>query len=152
MEDYYETRGGSFEIDQPPSYDAFLLPDAALERRKYNIQPREDEGKETLPAYSCAISLETVFQRKMELEGAVHRAQDRNWNKVFVSLQGTALSFHKCKGGSPFAIPTSGMTSPDMPAGVKKGALIKSYNLQHADVGIASDYYKYVVLLPLQQL
>ena len=139
MEDYYENRRESIDFDQPPSYDAFLLPDAVLERRKYNIQPRPDEGQEVLPAYSCALSLEAVFQRKSELEGAVYRAVDRNWNKVFATLQGTALSFYRCKGGSPFNLPSA---SPDMPAGVKKGTLIKSYNLQHADVGIASDYHK----------
>lgn len=139
MEDYYETRRESVDFDQPPSYDAFLLPDAVLERRKYNIQPRPDEGREQLPAYSCTINLEAVFQKKNELEGAIHRAVDRNWNKVYVTLQGTLLSFYRCKGGSPFNLPSA---SPDMPAGVKKGMLIKSYNLQHGDVGVASDYHK----------
>ena len=139
MEDYYESRRESVEFDPPPSYDAFLLPDAVLERRKYNIQPRPDEGRERLPAYSCTINMEAVFQKKNELEGAIHRAVDRNWNKVFVTLHGTALSFYRCKGGSPFNLPSS---SPDMPAGVKKGMLIKTYNLQHADVGVASDYHK----------
>jgi hypothetical protein len=142
MEDYYEQRGGSVGLDSPPSYDAFLL--QPTNSRKYNIQPREDEGKEILPPYSCAISLESVFMRKLELEGAVHRAQDRNWYKVFATLQGTALSFHKYKGSGPFALPRDGNSSPDMPAGAKRGCLMKSYNLQHADVGIAADYYKYV--------
>ena len=140
MEDYYEQRGGSLEIEPPPSYDAFLL--QPTNSRKYNIQPREDEGRETLPAYSCAISLEAVFTRKMELEGAVHRAQDRNWTKVFATLQGTALSFHRCKGSGPFQLPGSGNNNPDLPAGAKRGILMKSYNLQHADVGIAADYFK----------
>lgn len=142
MEDYYESRRESVELDQPPSYDEFLVPDAVLERRKHNIQPRQEEGRESLPPYSCEISLEAVFQRKSELEGAIHRAQDRNWNKIYATLQGTALSFYRCKGGSPFPLPASASATPDMPPGVKKSTLIKSYNLQHADVGIATDYYK----------
>lgn len=141
MEDYYQQRGGSLDLlDAPPSYDAFLL--QPTNSRKYNIQPREDEGREILPSYSSAISLECVFMRKLELEGAVHRAQDRNWNKVIATLQGTALSFHKYKGPGPFQMVALGNTSPDMPAGAKRGVLMKSYNLQHADVGIAADYYK----------
>jgi len=150
MEDYYQRRGGSIEVEtapseppseSPPTYDALLL--SPTLGRKCNIQPREDEGRETLPAYSCAISLESVFMKKMELEGAVHTAHDRSWHKVFVTLQGTALSFHKYKGPGTFQTPKSGPTScPDHPTGAKKCQLLRSYNLQHADVGIAADYFK----------
>ncbi|KAE9379690.1 hypothetical protein N431DRAFT_326010 [Stipitochalara longipes BDJ] len=124
--------------DAPPDYDT-LLNSPSL-RRRFNIQPREDEGREVLPPYSSAISLRAVFQRKMELEGAVHRAQNRNWARVYVTLQGTALTFHKCK--IPGILGTKGRTTPDFPAGTTKGAFLQSYNLQHADVGIAADYVK----------
>jgi len=120
--------------DEPPSYDEFL---STSLRRKFNIQPREDEGQEALPPYSCAICLENVFLRKTELQGAIHRAQDRNWYREVVTLQGTALTFHKYKGGNVFKD-----TKSDIPVGNKRGSLLRSYNLQHAEVGVAADYLK----------
>lgn len=128
----------------PPPYDATLpIPLLSNLRRKFNVQPREDEGQEVLPPYSCAISLENVFLRKMELEGAVHRAHDRNWNLVVATLQGTALTFHKSKTGNVFAKIEGGTRKHDNPAGVKRAQVIRSYNLQHAEVGVAADYTKY---------
>jgi hypothetical protein len=140
MDEYYQREAMGSSIipsDAPPDYDA-LLESPSL-RRRFNIQPREDEGREVLPPYSSAISLQAVFLRKMELEGAVHRAQNRNWYRVFVTLQGTALTFHKCKVPGMFV---KSRASPDFPAGTTKGPLLQSYNLQHADVGIAADYVK----------
>ncbi|EHK96279.1 hypothetical protein M7I_8037 [Glarea lozoyensis 74030] len=120
--------------DEPPSYDEFL---STSLRRKFNIQPREDEGQEILPPYSCALCLENVFLRKTELHGAIHRAHDRNWYREVVSLQGTALTFSKYKGGNVFKDGKN-----DIPVGNKKGGLLRSYNLQHAEVGVAADYLK----------
>jgi hypothetical protein len=129
--------------DSPPCYEPILQIPPQL--RKYNIQPREDEGREVLPAYSCAISLEGVFAKKMELEGAVHRAHDRNWHKVFITLQGTALTVNKYKNSGFFSKAEGGRKpTADFPAGAKRGRLLKSYNLQHAEVGVAADYLKYV--------
>jgi hypothetical protein len=124
--------------DEPPSYDEFL---STSLRRKFNIQPREDEGQETLPPYSCALSLENVFMRKTELHGAIHRSQDRNWYREVVTLQGTALTLHKFKGANLFKDGKS-----DAPVGNKRGSLLRSYNLQHAEVGVAADYLKYVYM------
>ncbi|KAL2074152.1 hypothetical protein VTL71DRAFT_7930 [Oculimacula yallundae] len=125
--------------DDPPAYDTLL--DLPSLRRKFNIQPREDEGREVLPPYSSAISIQNVFLMKMELEGAVHQATDRNWYRVVVTLQGTALKFHKFKGSALFAGKDDGGKPSDSMAS-KKGPFLKSYNLQHADVGIAADYLK----------
>ncbi len=148
MDEYYHQATTPIDPPEPPpSYDDFL--DSPALRRRFNIQPREDEGREILPPYSSAISLENVFMKKMELEGAVHKAQDRNWYKVLVTLQGTALTFHKCKGSGVFGSAMSGRKhSADLPAGCTRGTFLRSYNLQHADVGIAADYLKYVVNHP----
>ncbi|KAF8851985.1 hypothetical protein BDZ45DRAFT_717165 [Acephala macrosclerotiorum] len=105
----------------------------------------EDEGREVLPPYSCEISVQSVFLKKMELEGAVHKAQDRNWYKVLATLQGTALSFYKYQKPGMFSSArdaTGRKTGPDFPPGLKRGQFLRSYNLQHADVGIAADYLK----------
>jgi hypothetical protein len=119
----------------PPSYESSVPPS--------KIQPREDEGCEMLPAYSCSIVMGGVFWKKMELEDAVHRAQNRSWTKIFVELQGTALRIRKTKrvhgkidSSSYYA------ASPDMPPDIKAGDTLKTYSLQHADVGIAADYDK----------
>ncbi|KAG4427375.1 hypothetical protein IFR05_017142 [Cadophora sp. M221] len=138
MDEYYEQEevGPS---DDPPAYDNLL--DSPSLRRKFNIQPREDEGREVLPPYSSAISIQNVFLKKMELEGAVHRATDRNWYRVVVTLQGTALKFHKFKGSALFGGKDDG-GKPDDSMASKKGSFLRSYNLQHADVGIAADYLK----------
>ena len=88
--------------------------------------------------------IRAVFERKMELETAVHRAFDRNWHKVFVELQGTALRFYKAKSAGLFADGGGPNTSADLPPYLKAGDLLKIYSLQHADVGIAADYKKYV--------
>jgi hypothetical protein len=127
-------------LDSPPSYDASIRSHKLQSR--FNIQPREDEGREALPGYSTAISLQSVFLRKMELQGAVHRASDRNWYRVIATLQGTALSFHKIKTSRVFGRSDGRKGTPDYPSGTKRGSLISSYNLQHADVGIAADYVK----------
>ena len=140
MDEYYEQEeeeGGP--SDDPPAYDNLL--DSPSLRRKFNIQPREDEGREILPPYSSAISIQNVFLKKMELEGAVHRAGDRNWYRVVVTLQGTALKFHKFKGSALFGGKDDG-GKPDDSMASKKGVFLRSYNLQHADVGIAADYLK----------
>jgi len=127
-------------MSPPPTYD-LLLRSPTLQRQ-WNIQPREDEGREELPGYSTAINLENVFMKKMELEGAVHRADDRSWGKVIVKLQGTALTLYKCKSKGFLSMFDGHTHDPDSASGSKKGALLRSYNLQHADVGIAADYSK----------
>lgn len=136
--------------DTPPEYETLVSSPQLL--KKFNIQPREDEGHEKLPAYSCALSLENVFLRKLELEGAVHRAHDRNWYRVYATLQGTALSFHKYKGKGMFGKSEVSKyeEDPDFPSGSRRGTPIKSYNLRHAEVGIAADYYKFVILPDLK--
>jgi hypothetical protein len=79
--------------------------------------------------------------KKMELESAVHKARDRNWYKVFVTLQGTALTLYKIKS-TRVHVKDRPKVSADLPLSLKRGDLLKSYNLQHADVGIAADYVK----------
>ena len=124
--------------DTPPDYDPLLS--IPILRQKFNVQPREDEGNETLPAYSTAISLCNVFLHKKELEGAIHKAHDRTWFKVSVTLQGTALTLHKYRSGGMLG--GWGREAADIAVAGKKGGFLRSYNLQHADVGIAADYYK----------
>ncbi|EPQ66352.1 hypothetical protein BGT96224_3230 [Blumeria graminis f. sp. tritici 96224] len=95
-----------------------------------SVQPREDEGKETLPAYSTSISLSNIFNQKMELEGPAQRAVNRSWSRVSVVLQGTALNIYRKSADKK----KSGCQNIDYS--------IRSYNLHYAQVGIATDYNK----------
>jgi hypothetical protein len=152
MEDYYlsqvnntprrdSTSSEGDDVDEPPSYD-LAVNGLDLPATRLKIQPREDQGREQLPAYSCSIMIRAVFSKKMELETAVHRAFDRNWHQVYAELQGTALRFYKVKSAGLFAGGGGPNTSEDMPPYLKPGELLKIYSLQHADVGIAADYLK----------
>lgn len=134
-----------------PGYSNLIQSDQP--RLEFSVQPREDEGREILPPYSSDISLENVFTKKMELEGAVRRANDRNWNRVFATLQGTALSFYKYKSSGVFGQRTEFFDDfPDLPSDGKKGDFLCTYNLHHADVGIAADYTKFVRFALLNRL
>jgi hypothetical protein len=127
-----------------PDYGALTQPHQP--RPELSIEPREDEGQEILPSYSSDISLENVFMKKMELQGAVRRADDRNWNRVFVTLQGTALTFHKYKSSGVFGTRPEFLDDcPDLPVEGKKGEFLRSYNLHLADAGIAADCTKFVL-------
>lgn len=128
------------DSDLPPAYDV----PQTKPRHRPPVQPREDEGHEALPPYSNSISLQAVLMRKMELVKCIHRPQERDWSREYVSLQGTALSFYKCKSSGLGGVLAKLDKNPDLPSGIKKGDLIKTYNLQHAEAGIAADYTKYV--------
>ncbi|POS83949.1 hypothetical protein EPUL_005336, partial [Erysiphe pulchra] len=118
-----------FLTDSSPKYEN-------LPRRfqSIRVQPREDEGREKLPAYSTTISLNAVLDRKMEFHNAIQRASNRNWHRVRVTLQGTALKLYKpCK--RIFGLRRAGQINVSP-------VLIKSYNLHYAQVGVATDYAK----------
>jgi hypothetical protein len=128
----------------PPPYSSSILNRSAI-----NITPRVEEGRETLPPYSCDLTLTALFMRKSELEGPhlgepseysnpLRRAPMRTWHRVQVTLQGTSLTITPCprlslKRSKPLAPP-------------------RSYSLQHAEAGIASDYLKrrYVIRIRVE--
>ena len=104
-------------------------------------EPEEDS--ENLPDYSTAIHLEGVFQKKHEVENTTKRAEDRQWHTVRVELTGTALNVYRVKKDWGWGRSKDGPhVNPDNPPWVKKSRLEKSYNLAHADAGIAADYTK----------
>lgn len=128
-----------------PEYEDLIQLHQPPRQELLTVQPRETEGHEVLPSYSSDLSLENVFMKKMELEGAVHRADDRNWNRVFVTLQGTALKFYKYKSSLVFGTRPEFLDDcPDLPVEAKKGECLRSYSLHLADAGIAADYTKFV--------
>lgn len=101
--------------------------------------PMTEPGTEILPFYSANIELTNVFLRKSEFHTLSQRCPDRKWRRVIATLIGTKLEIHSA---------TRPLLSHAMPnhndetTNFKKGALMKSYSLQHAEFGLASDYLK----------
>lgn len=150
-EDYFYEQVMTFAQPlQPPAYHAATHGTYEGPSRKGKETVLDDNvmlDQELLPAYSCDVHMETVFQMKMEIEDAVKRAEYRNWRTMFVELHGTALHIYSAKK-KDFGWGKSRMHGPDVkpdnPSWLRKGSLERSYSLQHADVGIAADYQKYV--------
>lgn len=82
----------------------------------------------------------------MEITDVVRPAEDRQWRHTYVELRGTSLKFYDIKKewGWDRAREWAISPSPDNPLWARKAGLIRAYNLQHAEVGIAADYKKYV--------
>ncbi|CAK7267256.1 hypothetical protein SEPCBS57363_002500 [Sporothrix epigloea] len=98
-----------------------------------------------LPAYSCDIHIEGVFQRKMEIENTTKRAEDRRWITSYVVLHGTSLEVYDCRKDRSRAGRTARTgpdVSPDRPPWMRKAGMVKRYNISYADAGIAADYEK----------
>lgn len=71
-------------IRHPPSY-----------KELYPSIPREEEGKEKLPPYSCGIHIEALMPRKMEFSAPGVLSKDRGWKKQYIVLHGTSLFVYK---------------------------------------------------------
>ncbi|CAE6531364.1 unnamed protein product [Rhizoctonia solani] len=71
-------------IRHPPNYNEL-----------YPSVPREEEGKEKLPGYSCGIHIEAMMPRKMEFSAPGVLAKDRGWKKQYIVIHGTSLMVYK---------------------------------------------------------
>jgi hypothetical protein len=111
----------------PPSY-AVANSEATLNRlaEKARAERRDNQ----LPQYTCTVHMGATAGLKQELSTPFQVAGSREWNDVYLSLRGTQLCVHKIK--MPNILSKSRWPGP--------GRLIKSYSLQHAEVGIAADF------------
>ncbi|KAK8226659.1 hypothetical protein HDK77DRAFT_431247 [Phyllosticta capitalensis] len=91
-------------------------------------------GSDHLPPYSCAIEFQGPLAFKAELINIFEPACSKlaNWTEVYVVLRGTMLSIYRLK----HQFFSKGSKKP-LP-----GRLIKTYSLQHAEVGLALDFKK----------
>src|SRR3569833_1392322 len=98
-----------------------------------------------LPAYTCGLHLEAVFDTKMETQDGPGRARSRQWRPTYAVLHGTALHLYRTKKVSwhGFSRVEEGPgVNADRPPWLKAGRLERSYTLAYADVGITTDYRK----------
>lgn len=146
-------------LSQPPDYEPSANNDMDEgkeegEGRRSDVGKLEEEAKlssilEPLPDYESSVHLEGVFSKKHEIENTTKRAANRQWNTVFVSLNGTALNVYSVKKAWCWGRNRDNPTiSPDNPPRFRKAKLEKRYSLLHADAGIAADYFKYVLPPP----
>ncbi|KAK8046448.1 PH domain-containing protein, partial [Apiospora saccharicola] len=150
----FDLRGGEVMAESSPEDDAVVPdepPPAYDELGDISSPSSSSLSLSQLPQYSCDIVLDAVFRMKMEIEDTVKRAADRHWRSVFVHLCGTALHVYRVKrdwgwGGRDGGNSGGPGVSCDNPPWLRRAALAKTYTLLHADVGIAADYAKYVLI------
>ncbi|GAA5978136.1 hypothetical protein JCM11641_006635 [Rhodosporidiobolus odoratus] len=79
--------------DAPPAYSS--VRGAPGLGRPQVIQPREEEGNEGLPGYTCSIHIEGYMPRKMEFTSPGVQAKDRAWKRQYVVLHGTSIKVYR---------------------------------------------------------
>lgn len=117
-------------IDAPPPTYACANSEQTLAR--LNEKAQAEQSTNILPSYSCTVEIENVLGIKQELSSPFQVSSTREWNDAYVLLRGTQLSLYRIKG--PHFLSKSKTVGP--------GRLLKTFSLQHAEVGLASDFKK----------
>ncbi|KAL0143462.1 hypothetical protein V8B55DRAFT_1594339 [Mucor lusitanicus] len=78
----------------PPDYSTSIY-GRRLERCRSMIFPREEEGKEELPGYSCTVFKMGYVNIKKEFDAPNCKSKYRHWRKLYVELWGTMLRFYR---------------------------------------------------------
>jgi hypothetical protein len=111
--------------EDPPSY-------ATASRQKPVARREITAGKEVLPQYTCTVSAGVRMLVNMESVNPLHEVAQSEWRDVYVEVRGTMLNFHRVKDG-------------------RASKLLRSYTLQHAEIGLAPDAF-HTVLAPNSKL
>lgn len=77
----------------PPAYHA-VYTRAGLGPAQI-VFPREEEGKEGLPDYTCFVHFEGYLPRKLEFTAPSVQAKDRGWKRHYFVLHGTSIKIFK---------------------------------------------------------
>lgn len=93
---------GGYRLQRTRSMYELRVPPPAYENA-YNrpgqpaqiVHPREEEGREGLPDYTCAIHIEGYMPRKMEFTAPGVQARDRTWRRQYFVLHGTSIKIFK---------------------------------------------------------
>jgi hypothetical protein len=122
----------------PPSYARANDP-STLRQLEEKAQEEAQVASSTLspPPYSCTVEMSGIMGVRQELSSPFHVSTSRDWYDAFVVLQGTQLNIYRVKN--------PGLLSKNRQP--TAGKLVHSYTLQHAEVGVASDFKK-TALIP----
>jgi hypothetical protein len=125
-------------IGSPPSYACAIEPQTRRLLDERARTEKEVARKTPLPPpYTCTVEIEGIVGLKQELSSPFQVSGHREWNEVYAILRGTQLSLYRIKH--------PGLLSKKQQP--KAGRLLRTYSLQHAEVGIASDFKK-TALIP----
>ncbi|OJD35358.1 ph domain-containing protein [Diplodia corticola] len=96
-------------------------------------QPAEKCSNEALPSYSCSVLFEGPLGIKTECINFFDKPcpKERQWQDVYAILRGTQLNIYRLK--------TTLFSKSKKPA---PGKLLRTYSLQHAELGLALDFKK----------
>ncbi|KAI8375526.1 hypothetical protein BD560DRAFT_367971 [Blakeslea trispora] len=83
-------------ITPPPDYTSTIF-GRRLDRCRSMIIPREEEGREELPGYSCSVFKMGYVHVKSELDAPNMRSKWRAWRKLYIELWGTVLRVYRAK-------------------------------------------------------
>ncbi|KAI9256823.1 hypothetical protein EDC94DRAFT_661528 [Helicostylum pulchrum] len=82
----------------PPDYSTSSLSSIygrRLDKCRSMIFPREEEGKEELPGYSCTVYKMGYVNVKKELDSPDIKSRYRGWRKLYIELWGTMLRVYR---------------------------------------------------------
>ncbi|CAK4030633.1 Hypothetical predicted protein [Lecanosticta acicola] len=113
----------SVSTDQPPSFAMAMRP---------RPTPSSLEGRERLPDYSCTVEFGAKVLLNLESLHPLSHVGGGDWRELYALVRGTMLNLHRVKDGGA-------------------GKLLRSYTLQHAEVGLASDV-EFAKLVPQTRL
>lgn len=99
----------------------------------YTPRQKAERITDALPSYSCSVLFEGPLGYKTEYANIFEKpcSKDRQWQDVYVILRGTQLNIYRLK--------TTFFSKSKKPA---PGRLLRSYSLQHAELGLALDFKK----------
>jgi hypothetical protein len=130
---YDESDGQIPRLRHIPSHESLDERDGEndyLPPPRHPIRPKPEEGRETLPDYSCSVFRSAIVNRKLECIYPGLAAKKREWVKVYTIVFGTVLRLY--------------LIQPDgsLPSTFSLHNPYREYTLQYAEAGIASDYVK----------
>jgi hypothetical protein len=126
--------------DQPPP--CYQIAKSASFRELCSV----DESDSIPPEYTCSVYAEGPVGLRCEKISPFLVAPDERWYSMYAVLRGTRLDIHRVKSD----------VFPAYQHSPRPGRLLKSYTMQHAEVGIAVDAcpaeasprYTFVKILP----
>lgn len=118
-------------LGNPPTY-ARINDNLRYLNDKARTEAKAERADVLPPPYTCTVEIGGVLGVRHELLSPFHVSGQRDWTDCYVVLRGTQLNIHRAK--------QPGLWSKNRQA--TAGRLISSYTLQHAEVGIASDFKK----------
>ncbi|KAJ4384320.1 hypothetical protein N0V86_001167 [Didymella sp. IMI 355093] len=122
-------------VGSPPVY-ARIDDNLRYLNDKARTEAKAERADVLPPSYSCTVEMGGVLGLRHELLSPFHVSGQRDWSDCYVVLRGTQLNVHRVKQPSLWGKnrqPTA-------------GRLISSYTLQHAEVGIASDFKRTAII------